>query len=380
MIQRQVGQLLEQAGISINGRRPWDIHVKDARWYSRVWMEKNLGLGESYMDGWWDCAQLDKMFERLLRAGIKEQVRGGFRYLIRAMPSVLFNLQTRMRSRRVAKHHYEMGNDLFAAFLDPWKQYSCAFFEGTDDLSRAQQNKLALISRKLNLIPEDHVLDIGCGWGGLAHYVAEHHGCHVTGVNISEMQLQYARRQCAGLPVTLLDCDYRSIQGKFDKIVSVGMFEHVGKKNYPTFMRVVHDCLKTDGIFLLHTIGGNISRASFDPWFEKYIFPHSLLPSIAQIAKSAEPYFVIEDLHNLGPHYAKTLMAWNSNFQSAWPSLQGKYDLRFKRMWEYYLQACAGAFRARDIQLWQIVMTRQGSGRAQPHCRDNPIPNAASKR
>jgi cyclopropane-fatty-acyl-phospholipid synthase len=250
--------------------------------------------------------------------------------------------------------------------LDPYKQYSCAYFHETDDLADAQVRKLDLIRRKLHLEGRDHLLDIGCGWGGLARYMAERVGCTVTGVNVSSEQLQFARQWCRDLPVHFLDRDYRAINGVYDKIVSVGMFEHVGVKNYRTFMKVVHRSLKSDGIFLLHTIGGNVSQFTCDPWIHRYIFPNGMLPSIAQIARAAEGLFVIEDWHNFGPHYDKTLMAWHANFQRAWPELRSRYGQRFKRMWEYYLLSCAGAFRARTIQLWQIVLTKDGRGVPQP--------------
>lgn len=365
-----IRSLFEHAGVGIDGPNPWDIHVKDERWSTRVWREKNLGLGESYMDGWWDCEAVDEMMCRLLRYGIEEKVRGNLGYLIRLLPAIFFNLQSRARARIIAKHHYDLDNDLFFSFLDPYKQYSCAYFEGTEELNQAQQNKMALITEKLNLSADDRVLDIGCGWGGLAHYLAERYGSRITAVNISKEQLQFARDFCKGLPVSFNDCDYRAIEGRFNKIVSVGMFEHVGTKNFATFMKVAHRCLKDDGVFLLHTIGRNTTKqGGCEPWITKYIFPNAALPSIAQLSQAAEGLFVIEDWHNLGPHYDKTLMAWNANFQQAWPRLSEKYDARFKRMWEYYLLACAGAFRARDIQVWQIVMTRQGSGRPQPPCR-----------
>jgi len=360
MVAAAVCELLAQAGIRINGANPWDIRVHDTRWYTRVIRDKNLGLGESYMDGWWDCGQVDEMICRLLKTDLEDRVRGSLRYQLRLLPAVLFNLQSGARVRRIAKHHYDLGNDLFFSFLDPYNQYSCGHFQNTDDLNRAQLDKLDLICRKLNLGPPDHLLDIGCGWGGLAKYAAERAGCTVTGVNISSEQLEYARHFCRGLPVTFLDCDYRAITGRFDKIVSVGMFEHVGQKNYRIFMETIRRSLKEDGIFLLHTIGRNTSITGCDPWITKYIFPNGMLPSIAQIAKAAEGLFVIEDWHNLGPHYDRTLMAWNRNFQAAWPRLREKYDERFKRMWEYYLLSCAGAFRARSNQVWQVVMTPHG--------------------
>lgn len=356
-----IQQLLSQAGVSVNGENPWDPRIYTPHVYDRMLRDRNLGLGEAYMDGWWDCERLDQFFCRILNSDIEAKVTSDLRYLIRLLPAIVFNLQSRARSRIIARRHYDLGNDLFFSFLDGYRQYSCAYFQETDDLDRAQQIKMEMICRKLDLKPSDKVLDIGCGWGGLAKYMAERSDCSVTGVNISKEQLGYAREFCRGLPITFLDCDYRAVTGSFDKIVSVGMFEHVGCKNYRTFMRVVRRCLKPGGIFLLHTIGGNISQTSCDPWIDRYIFPNGMLPSIAQIARACEGLFVIEDWHNLGPHYDKTLMAWNANFQQNWPTLQSRYDERFRRMWTYYLLSCAGAFRARNIQVWQIVMSPVGA-------------------
>ncbi|MEW6260177.1 MAG: cyclopropane fatty acyl phospholipid synthase [Thermodesulfobacteriota bacterium] len=356
-----IQQLLAQAGVGVNGKSPWDIRIYNPLVYDRMLRDRNLGLGEAYMDGWWDCERLDEFFCRILKSDIEAKVTRDLRSLIRLLPAIVFNLQSRSRSRIVARRHYDLGNDLFFSFLDGYRQYSCAYFQGTDNLDTAQQIKMEMICSKLDLRSSDKVLDIGCGWGGLAKYMAQRSGCSVTGVNISKEQLVYAREFCKGLPVTFLECDYRIVEGSFDKIVSVGMFEHVGCKNYRTFMQVVRRCLKPDGVFLLHTIGGNISQTSCDPWIDRYIFPNGMLPSIAQIAKACETLFVIEDWHNLGPHYDKTLMAWNANFQQNWPTLQSRYDDRFRRMWTYYLLSCAGAFRARDIQVWQIVMTPVGT-------------------
>jgi len=373
MLTETVQELFQKAGIRIDGTDAWDIRVHSARFYTRAVREKNLGLGESYMDGWWDCGQVDEMICRLLKSDLQDRIRGSLRYQLRLLPAVLFNLQSRARARRIAKHHYNFGNDLFFSFLDPFNQYSCAYFQDVSDLNKAQEKKLELICGKLDLRPSDHLLDIGCGWGGLARYAAERVGCAVTGVNISSEQLEYARNFCRELPVTFLDCDYRAIAGRFDKIVSVGMFEHVGQKNYRIFMETIRRCLKEDGIFLLHTIGRNTSGAGCDPWITKYIFPNGMLPSVAQIAKAAEGLFVIEDWHNIGPHYDRTLMAWNRNFQAAWPRLKGRYDERFKRMWEYYLLSCAGAFRARSNQVWQVVMTPQGDDAPQPGYRHRAV-------
>jgi len=362
-----IEEMLVPIGVTVNGDNPWDIQVRDERIFSQFVRKKNLGLGESYMEGLWDCQQVDEFICRILKAGLDAKIRGGLKLLIPGICASFFNLQSKINSRIVAERHYNLDNDLFLSFLDPCNQYSCAYFDGTEDLAEAQVKKMELICGKIGLRKDDHVLDIGCGWGGLARYMAERHGCSVTAINISEEQMRYAREHCRDLPVALLQCDYRALQGTFDKIVSVGMFEHVGRKNYRNFMEVAHRCLKSDGIFLLQTIGNNVSRNHCDPWINKYIFPNGMLPSIAQIGKAIEGLFVMEDLHGLGGHYEKTLMAWHQNFQKAWSRLKTRYDEKFRRMWEYYLLSCAGSFRARSIQLWQIVLTHPGTPR--PFCR-----------
>ncbi len=362
-----VEELLSLVGVALNGRNPWDIQVRDERFFARVLSDKNLGLGESYMEGWWDCERLDELIFRIITGGLDQKVHGKFKILVPYVQALLFNRQSKRLSMQVAEQHYDLDNEVFMSFLDPYKQYSCAYFNGTNDLNQAQLNKLELICGKLDLQPTEHVLDIGFGWGGFAKYAAGKYGCDVTGVNISREQTRYAQEFCKGLPINVLLRDYRDVSGTFDKILSVGMFEHVGVKNYREFMKVACRSLKNGGIFLLHTIGGNESKIGCDPWIAKYIFPNGMLPSTAQISKSIEGLFVMEDWHNLGPHYDKTLMAWHNNFQRNWPRLQERHSPSFKRMWEYYLLSSAGAFRARDIQLWQIVLTKYGT--PQPRCR-----------
>lgn len=356
-----------EVGIRIGGSDPWDIRVRDERFYGRILRDGSLGLGETYMEGWWDCDRIDAFICRLLRGNLEAKVRGNLGALAAYLAARLFNRQSSSRAEIIARRHYNLGNDLFFSFLDSRNQYSCGFFEGTEDLDEAQLKKLEMICRKLDLKAADRLLDIGCGWGGLARHAAEHHGCAVTGVTISAEQGRFAEEYCRGVPVTVRREDYRRIEGIFDKVVSVGMFEHVGQKNYRTFMRTVHRLLKEGGIFLLHTIGGNLSRFHCDPWINRYIFPNGMLPSIGQIGRAVEGLFVVEDLHNLGPHYEKTLLAWNDRFQKAWGTIAARYDALFKRMWEYYLLSCAGAFRSRQIHVWQIVLTRPG--RKQPFCR-----------
>lgn len=367
--ERIVAGLLDRAGVGVHGARPWDIRVLDDRFFGRVIRDKSLGLGESYMERWWECDRLDELFARVCSAGLDTWGNASLSFVLDVALERILNRQTRRKSRVVAEKHYDLGNDMFLSWLDGHNQYSCGYFAGTDDLDQAQRNKLELICRKIGLKPGDTVLDIGCGWGGFSRYAAERHGCSVTGVNISRNQVEHARRACSedGLDVSIECRDYRDLDTTFDKIVSVGMFEHVGLKNYRTFMGAVHRCLRGAGVFLLHTIGTNTSTVGCDPWIRKYIFPNGKVPSLAQIAEAAEGLFLIEDVHNLGPHYDKTLMAWNERFQAAWPELAEGYSETFKRMWEYYLLSCAGAFRARALQLWQIVMTKPGT--AQPACR-----------
>jgi cyclopropane-fatty-acyl-phospholipid synthase len=256
--------------------------------------------------------------------------------------------------------HYDLGNRLFEAMLDSRMNYTCGYWKNAKNLDEAQLHKLELTCQKLLLKPGMRMLDIGCGFGALAKYAAENYGVKVVGVTISKEQRDYAQQNCAGLPVEIRFQDYRDVNEKFDRIASLGMFEHVGHLNYRTYMNVANKCLSDDGIFLLHTIGSKVSSVASDEWISKYIFPNGMLPSIPQIGNAAEGLFVMEDWHNFGADYDKTLMAWYANFNHHWDQLKSYYDERFYRMWKYYLLSCAGLFRARYTQLWQIVFTKQG--------------------
>lgn len=358
--QRIAGELLAGAGVTLNGSGPADIRVKHPRFCERVLKEGSLGLGESYMDGWWECRRLDMFFERVLSAGLENRLPGRVGDLLRVAGGRLFNHQTRRRAWQVGKEHYDLGNELFERMLDPHMQYSCGYWARARDLDQAQRDKLGLICDKLQLSPGMRLLDIGCGWGGLAEFAARDYGVSVMGVTISAEQQKLARQRCAGLPVEIRLQDYRDLNETFDRVVSVGMFEHVGPKNYADYFRVARRCLKPDGLFLLHSIGGNRSGHHVDPWINRYIFPNGCLPSAAQIAQQIEGRFVLEDWHNFGADYDRTLMAWFQRFQAAWPVLKADYGERFYRMFSYYLNACAGAFRARDIQLWQLLLSPSG--------------------
>jgi cyclopropane-fatty-acyl-phospholipid synthase len=357
---RIVEELLSAAGIAINGNRACDIKVHNPALFKRILQEGSLGFGESYMDGWWDCDRLDGLFTRILQAGVDERLPKNLSDIARIAYTRLFNLQSRKRAWQVGKEHYDIGNDLFRAMLDPYMQYSCGYWKEAETLEQAQLAKLKMICEKLQLKPGMSLLDIGCGWGGLAQYAAENYGVSVYGVTISAEQQKLAQERCAGLEVEILLQDYRDLNLQFDRIVSVGMFEHVGPKNYDTYFRVAARNLKPDGLFLLHTIGANLTNLHVDAWIDKYIFPNGCLPSVRHISEASEGRFVMEDWHNIGADYDRTLMAWYENFKQAWPMLSEGYSERFERMFTYYLNACAGAFRSRDIQLWQVLFSPKG--------------------
>jgi cyclopropane-fatty-acyl-phospholipid synthase len=359
-LRNAVEDIFSGSGVSINGSQPWDLQVLDDRFYRRALCEGSMGLGESYMDGWWECGAIDELVCRLMRIKVKNRLRANPRLALYALLTRICNMQSIRRAHIIGERHYDIDNELFAHMLDPYMAYSCGFWHGASSLEEAQERKLDLICRKIGLQKGMTVLDIGCGWGSFAHYAARHYGARVTGITVSRRQVEYAKQSLKDLPVEIRLQDYRSVTGRYDRIVSVGMFEHVGQKNYRTFIQVARRCLEDDGLFMLHTIGQNTSWLILDPWIEKYIFPNSALPSIRQIGQAIEGLFVMEDWHNFSSDYDRTLMSWHDNFISSWNKIKHLYDERFYRMWRYYLLACAGTFRARHNQLWQIVLSKDG--------------------
>ncbi len=352
--------LLADADIQINGSRPWDLFLHNDKLFDRVAAYGSLGLGEAYMDGWWDCEEMDTFFFKLLSAKVDQKIKTSPVVIANVIKSTLFNRQNSRKAYEVGEKHYDAGNDLFSCMLDSRMTYSCGFWEGAADLEEAQEKKLDMICRKLMLQPGMKLLDIGCGWGSLVQYAAEQYGVEAVGLTISKEQASLAGKQCESLPVEIRLQDYREVEGEFDAVVSVGMFEHVGYKNYQTFMDVVRSCLKEEGLFLLHTIASNNSMRNCDIWFDKYIFPNGMLPSIRQLGDAMEDRFVMEDWHNIGADYDATLCAWYNNFKVCWPDLSRNYSERFYRMWRYYLLSLAGGFRARSMQVWQVVMSPEG--------------------
>lgn len=358
-----LAELFAKAGINVNGSTLPDIQINNPAMLHMLYNNWSLGFGEAYIKGYWDCKQLDQLICKLFQKEFEKKPSGISKiYLLcHKLRSKLFNLQSYSRAFQVGKQHYDIGNDLFQHMLDPYMQYSCGFWKNAKNLNQAQIHKLEMICQKLQLKPGDTVLEIGCGWGGFAEYSTKNYRIKFTGITISKAQQAYATKRCAGLPVKIKLLDYRKIKGRFDKIVSIGMFEHVGSKNYATYFKLINQYLKPSGLFLLHTIGASISVVGTDPWINKYIFPNGKIPSYEEITHNTEGLFHIEDWHNFGQDYDKTLMAWMHNFEATWPQLKSNYSNEFYRMWQYYLLSCAGYFRAKKGQLWQIVFTKIGS-------------------
>jgi len=362
----KVSQLLSTAGIGVDGEQPWDMRVHDKRLYRRILRDPSLGLGESYIEGLWDCERLDVFFFRLMRSLHGHDIYKVWTFLRHIFINALSNQQARHRAAQVANVHYNIDNDLFERMLGESMAYTCAYWDHAETLDKAQTDKYDLVCRKLELKPGEKLLDLGCGWGGFANFAAENYDVSVVAVNIAREQVEYGRRHFKNAAITFFNCDYRDIKQynpssqRFDKIASIGMCEHVGHKNYATLVRTVREQLKDEGLFLLHTIAKNHTTSYSDPWIQKYIFPNGMLPTMQLLTKALESDFVIEDVHNFGASYDKTLMVWCERFEKYWPEISVNYDEKFYRTWRYYLLSCAGAFRARSMQLYQLVVSPYG--------------------
>lgn len=349
--------LLDRAGIPINVAEPFSLHVHNPQFWDRVIADRQLGLGESYMDGWWDCAAIDQLLTKLLEINVLKSFRPSLTEVFHVLKSNVRNRQTKSRAKVNAQHHYNIGNDLYSRMLDPEMAYSCGYWAKADNLNDAQIAKFDLICRKLHLAPGMRVLDIGCGWGGFLRHAVKNYGVVGVGISPAENQIELAKSKSEGLGIDFRVSDYRDLTGQFDRIVSIGMMEHVGPRNYRTFFGKCDELLAPDGLMLHHTISSNYSKNSTDPFFDRYIFPGGVLPSLAQIAKATEGRFIIEDVQNFGPDYYKTLLAWHANINAKWAEIPN-YDERFRRMWNYYLLSSAAGFRSGNINLIQNVFGR----------------------
>jgi cyclopropane-fatty-acyl-phospholipid synthase len=354
-LRARLENLLASCGIDVGGPNAWDIQVHHEDFYSRVLADGSLGLGESYMDGWWDVRDLDGFIYRLFAGNADEKVKT-WRNALAWLTATLTNLQRRSRAFQVGERHYDLGNEFYEAMLDSRMMYSCAYWENATTLEEAQEAKLALTLGKLGLRPAQRVLDVGCGWGGALKYAAEKFGITGVGVTVAKEQAAHARRSCESLPIAIRLQDYRDMREKFDHAFSIGMFEHVGVRNYRRYMRVIRRCLHPGGRFLLHTIGGFKSTNHTDPWINRYIFPNSMIPSREQIERAIEGIFTVKGWQSIGGHYERTLLAWRANFERSWSRMATRYDERFRRMWHYYLSASAAAFRAKKLDVWQVLL------------------------
>jgi cyclopropane-fatty-acyl-phospholipid synthase len=355
-----VQSLLAEVGVTLNGPEPWDPQVHNRDLYSRVLAQGTLGLGEAYMDGWWDCERLDDLFERFVAARLDRGLRPSLKLIGLVLGAHLRNRQSQRRAWEVAEVHYNLDVDVFEATFDARLTGSCGYWLDADNLDAAQDAKLDLVCRKIGLKAGQRVLDIGCGWGAFMGFAAERYGATCVGVTVSEVQAAYGRERYAELPVEFQVKDYRDFSGKVDHIASMGMFEHVGSRNYRTYFECARRAIADDGLFLLHTIWANDAYPTIDPWLDKYIFPNGVLPTVGQVAAAVEGLFVIENVENFGAYYDRTLMAWYAKFQTNRAALSARYGERFCRMWDYYLRCCAGGFRSRGINVGQFVLSPKG--------------------
>lgn len=349
--------------MKIDGENPWDPQVYNPRAFKRILGGGSLAVGESYMDGDWDCDRLDELTRRMNLAAGVDPLFTSWRKALNYLYAHSINRQTLRRSGQVADVHYDLDAAFFERVIGESMVYSCAYWKDATSLEQAQFNKLDLICKKLDLGPGDRVLDIGCGWGALPYHAAQHYGCEVVGVSIAGEQIEYARNRFSHPRVNFLCSDYRTMPesiGEFDKIVSVGMFEHVGPRNYVEYMKIVASLLKPGGRFLLHSIVGHDS-ATHEPWLNKYIFPNAVIAQPSTILKSVTPELVVEDIQNLRHDYSKTLHAWYQNLEAAREVDKRLADERFFRMWRFYLLTTAGSFATGTrMQVWQMLFTKHG--------------------
>lgn len=365
-MEQLVKKWLGEVDITVNGDKPYDIQIHDPVFYKKIALTQSVGAGDAYVEGLWDCDQLDEFFFRVCRSRLYNEFYSQLNLNAIKLVNKFINQQTPMKSEQVAKQHYNLGNNLFEKMLGKSLAYTCGYWKNATTLDEAEFAKYDLICRKLELKSGDKVLELACGLGGLAKYMAEKYDVEIVAIDIAEQPVKYARELCRNLPVKIYQCDYRSVdvynpqKFKFDKIVSVGALEHIGYKNYKTFLKISRDFIKEDGLFLLHSIGSDVSTNYCDPWINKYIFPNGMLPSLKQLGEAFENLFVVEDFQNFGAYYDKTLLAWNENLNKHWPELKNQYDEKFHRLMNYYLLSCAGCFRARGMQLWQFVLSPNG--------------------
>ena len=349
-------------------REPITIKLLDKKLHYKLLINPDLYFGEAYTDGSLQIENAD--ITEFLDIALMNIGRNEFNYIsylmnrLRGSYRYLTNFNFIKKSKMNVSHHYDISDDLYDLFLDPKRQYSCAYFKNeNDDLETAQNNKIQHIIKKLNIKRDQKVLDIGCGWGGLALEIARKTDCEVTGITLSENQLKYATQKAKELnldnQVKFKLIDYRELNEKFDRIVSVGMFEHVGRKFYKKFFKQVERLLKDDGVSLIHTIGSVMPPRDPHPWITKYIFPGGYTPSLSEVTKPVEKAgLVVSDIEVLKLHYSYTLKNWKLNCLKNKEKIIKMFDEKFFRMWEFYLAGCEMAFKWGDQVVYQFQLTK----------------------
>ena len=349
-------------------REPITIKLLDKKLHYKLLINPDLYFGEAYTDGSLQIENAD--ITEFLDIALMNIGRNEFNYIsylmnrLRGSYRYLTNFNFIKKSKMNVSHHYDISDDLYDLFLDTKRQYSCAYFKNeNDDLETAQNNKIQHIIKKLNIKKDQKVLDIGCGWGGLALEIAKKTDCEVTGITLSENQLKYATQKAKELnldnQVKFKLIDYRELNEKFDRIVSVGMFEHVGRKFYKKFFKQVERLLKDDGVSLIHTIGSVMPPRDPHPWITKYIFPGGYTPSLSEVTKPVEKAgLVVSDIEVLKLHYSYTLKNWKLNCLKNKEKIIKMFDEKFFRMWEFYLAGCEMAFKWGDQVVYQFQLTK----------------------
>ena len=330
--------------------RPGTSRSHDERLYQRVLRDGTLGVGETFVDGWWDCDALDQMIDKVVRADLPSTLGKSWVLVAHAVRRSLFNRQA-ARAFEVGERHYDIGNDLYRAMLGPRMVYTCAYWRRRDNLDAAQEAKLDLVCRKIGAAPGMRVLDLGCGWAGFASFAAEHYGASVVGYTVSREQVAWAKQHYGHLPIDIRLDDYRNATGTYDAVVSIGLMEHVGPKNHRAYMEQAVRCL-APGRRRVHPHHRRHRRAGARsiPGSRSTSSPTRSLPSLGQLATAMEGVARPRGRAQHRPALRPTLMAWWQNFDAAWPSLRDKYGDRFYRMWKYYLLVSAAYFRARAPQ------------------------------
>lgn len=352
------------ADVQFNGRRPWDVQVNNPRLYGEILRRGSLGFGDGYVNGDWDCDDLCELINRLLRAKANRplswwtRTAEGWRWV----QERLVNQQSEERTRKRTSQHYDINPELYRAMLGKTMAYSCGYWRNAKSLDQAQEAKLELICKKLELKEGERLLDLGCGWGSLAKHAAENYGARVTGITVSREQAAYLKEQTTWQDIRVKVCDYRHLndlgEEPFDKIASVGMYEHVGRLNDKRFYDVISKALKPEGLALIHTIGSVERTHRTDEWIDRYVFPGGRLPSAVDLCKGLEKKFIIEDWESFGTDYERTLRCWHENLLQSKQNQDLVLDDRGYRFWKFYLLSCAGFFRSRQGQLWQVVLSR----------------------